>query len=125
MKNTAVAALTTGIAEPIAQSDAGAVRAFDRLSVDAAALLMGMIRVTSRTGGDITMIAQAAASMKMSRKGATRGFNELRCCGLLRLGADGDLTLHRIFSSYGHELSRRKHDNGSIGQVVQFSKEFA
>jgi len=111
--------------QPIALSDAGAVRAFDLLSVDAAALLMGMIRVTCRNGGGEAVIAQAAASMGMPRKEAVRGFNELRRCGLLRQRENDVLVLHRLFSSYGHELSQRKHNGGSVSHVIQISKEIA
>ena len=122
MTNTAD---TTQLEQPIALSDAGAVRAFDRLSVNAAALLMGMIRVTSKTGGGEAVIAQAAASMGMPRKPAVQGFNELRRCGLLRQREDNVLILHRLFSSYGHELSRRKQNGGAVGHVVQLSREIA
>jgi hypothetical protein len=116
---------TTQLSEPIALSDAGAVRAFDLLSVDAAALLMGMIRVTSKTGGGEAVIAQAAASMGMPRKPAVQGFKELRRCGLLRQREDDVLILHRLFSSYGHELSKRKQNRGAVGHVIQLSKEIA
>ncbi len=116
---------TAQINQPIALSDAGAVRAFDLLSADAAALLMGMIRMTSRVGGGKAMIAQAATSMGMQRKEAVQGFNELRQCGLLRQREDDVLVLHRLFSSYGHELSKRKHTGGSVGHVIPISKEIA
>ncbi|WP_108835715.1 hypothetical protein [Tateyamaria sp. Alg231-49] len=126
MKSKAETTLTTSITEPIALSDAGAVRAFDSLSVDAATLLMGMIRVTSRKGGGEAVIVQAAASMKMGHNKAVQGFNELRRCGVLRQREDGVLILHRLFSSYGHELARRKIGvGGSVGNVVSFDREFA
>ena len=52
---------TKQIMQPIALSDAGGVRAFDLLTSNAAALLMGMIRITCRTGGNEAVIAQANA----------------------------------------------------------------
>ncbi len=114
------------IGHVIELSDAGAVRAFDRLGPDAATLLMGMVRVTSRKGSGEAVIAQAAASMKMPRKSALRGFRELRQTGLLQQRRDGLLILHRLFSSYGHELARRKQDvGGSLGHVVPLKRELA
>ena len=118
-------ALINGPAEPITLSDAGAVRAFDRLGPDAATLLMGMIRVTSRTGCGEAVLAQAAASMNMPRKAALRGFRNLRLSGLLRQCDDGVLLLHRMFSSFGHELAQRKINGvcGAVGHVVSFDQE--
>jgi hypothetical protein len=115
-----------GQPERIVLSDAGAVRAFDRLGSDAATLLMGMIRETSRTRGVQAVIAQAAASMEMPRAAALRGFRELRQSGLLRQRGDGVLILHRMFSTYGHELARRKQGiGGSLGHVVPLNREMA
>ncbi len=112
--------------QPITLSDAGAVRAFDQLTADAAILLMGMIRVTSRMSGNQAVIAQAAASMNMPRMAALCGFRELRKSGLLRQRDDGVLILHRLFSSYGHELARRKQGiGGSLGHVVPLNRELA
>ncbi|WP_171211835.1 hypothetical protein [Ruegeria sp. HKCCA5426] len=119
------AALIEGPYQPIALSDAGACRVFDRLGPDAATLLMGMIRVTARSGGGEAVIAQAAVSMNMPRKAALRGFRDLRRSRLLRQRDDGVLLLHRMFSSYGHELARRKTSGaiGSIGHVVALDRE--
>ncbi|MCL6285541.1 hypothetical protein M3P21_18580 [Ruegeria sp. 2012CJ41-6] len=123
---TETKALNMGPSQPINLSDVGACRAFDLLGPDAATLLMGMIRVTSRASSGEAVIAQAAASMKMSRKAALRGFRDLRQSGLLRQRDDGVLVLHRLFSSYGHELARRKQAGvGAVGQVVLLNRELA
>ncbi len=49
---------------------------------------------------------------------AVRGFNDFRQCGLLRQRSDGVLLLHRMFSSYGHELSQRKRGPPEGGDVM-------
>lgn len=126
MKQSSAKVRTADIVQPIVLSDVGAVRAFDNLSPAAATLLMGVIRVTSRSGGNEAVIAQAALSMNMKRKITLRVFNELRRVGLLRGRRDGSLLLYRMISSYSHELARRKRcDRGDVGHVVKLSRETA
>jgi len=104
----------------LALSEVGACRAFDHLSADGATLLMGMIRVMSRSDNDEAVVYEAASTMNMPNKAAIRGLRDLCRSGLLRRDDQGALVLHWIFGRLGHELSTGKKQQvaGAFGYVV-------